>query len=94
MEELIRETLAERFERRMKKRVESGDYRSCAAHDIAPIFEKGLGIKSKELAKDKEFLELRESSGLRLKDGETWSGLRRKPFAAQPPNQRNKRGRR
>ncbi len=34
---------------RMKKRVESGDFRVCAAHDLEPIFEKAFGIKPKEL---------------------------------------------
>lgn len=34
---LIEETLNERLNRRMKKRVDSGDYRVCAAHDVAPI---------------------------------------------------------
>ena len=40
----------------MKKRVYSGDFRVCAAHDVAPILEKALGVKEKYLIRDKEFL--------------------------------------
>ena len=43
---LIEETLNGRLDRRAKKRVQSGDYRICAAHDIAPFgsvrFERGM----------------------------------------------------
>ncbi|KAK3168098.1 hypothetical protein OEA41_004544 [Lepraria neglecta] len=69
--DLIRETLDGRLNRRMKKRVESEDYRVCAAHDLAPIFEKGLSIRPKEFEKDKEFVRLVRTSGLKLKDGES-----------------------
>lgn len=69
----IEMTLHERLERRMKKRVESSDYRVCAAHDLAPIFEKSLGIDPKKLAKDKHFMHLASDKGLRL-DGEVWTG--------------------
>lgn len=48
MAALMEEILNERLNRRMKKRVESGDHRVCAAHDIAPILEKALGIKPKD----------------------------------------------
>jgi len=64
----------------MKKRVESNDYRVCAAHDLAPIFEKALDINPKELARNKEFLALMEKSGLELGDGEEWKGLPKKTF--------------
>jgi hypothetical protein len=70
LEQLIEQTLQERLERRMKKRVESGDYRVCAAHDLAPIFEKAFDIKPKELAKNQEFLDHMEKSGLRFGDGD------------------------
>jgi hypothetical protein len=40
----------------MKKRVYIGDFRVCAAHDVAPILEKALGVKEKYLIRDKEFL--------------------------------------
>ena len=41
----IDETLNKWLNRRMKKRVESSDYRVCAAHDLVSIVEKLLGIK-------------------------------------------------
>ncbi|KAH8780643.1 hypothetical protein F5882DRAFT_267518, partial [Hyaloscypha sp. PMI_1271] len=38
--ELIDEIVQVRLEWRMKKQVESVDFRVCAAHDVAPIVEK------------------------------------------------------
>jgi hypothetical protein len=67
--------LDERLNRRMKKRVESEDYRVCAAHDLAPIFEKALGINPKELAKSQEFLARVDTEG--LKGGAKWLGLKK-----------------
>ena len=61
-----------RSNRRMKKGVESEDYRVCAAHGLAPIFEKGLGIRPKE------FVRLVRTSGLKLNDGESWMGMGKK----------------
>lgn len=43
LEILVQATLDEKLNRRMKKRVESGDFRVCAAHDLAPVFERCLG---------------------------------------------------
>lgn len=72
---LIEEILDERLNRRMKKRVESGDYRVCAAHDVAPILEKALGIKPKDLERNHAFLDTMPANGLHLKHGEPWTGL-------------------
>ena len=72
---LIEETLNEWLERRMKKRVESGDYRVCTAHDVAPILEKALGIKLKALERDQVFLDIMAVNGLHLKPGEQWAGI-------------------
>ena len=72
---LIQETLNERLGRRMKKRVESGDYRVGAAHDVAPILEKALGIKPKDLERDQIFLDAIAANGLHLKPGEQWAGI-------------------
>jgi hypothetical protein len=83
LEAVIRNTLDERLERRLKKRVESGDYRVCAAHDLAPIFETAFNIKPKDLAKDDAFLSLLENSGLKLKIGENWLGLSKRPNIKQ-----------
>ena len=75
MAALIEETLDERLNHRIKKRAESGDYRVCAAHDVAPILEKALGIKPKELKRDNAFLDKISANGLHLMPGEQWMGL-------------------
>ena len=81
LEVVIEETLSERLERRTKKRVESGDYRVCAAHDLAPIFEKVFDIKIKDSATNKEFLAILDRSGLKLRDDDKWTGLGKKSFS-------------
>lgn len=62
----IESTLDERLNRRMKKRVESSDFRVCAAHDLAPIFEAVFDIPPKKLAK--KLVSLISSRGLILRD--------------------------
>ncbi|KAE9382024.1 hypothetical protein N431DRAFT_491285 [Stipitochalara longipes BDJ] len=57
------------------RRAESGDYRVCAAHDIAPILERLFGVKEKDLMRDKEFLGLVENWGVELGGGVVWKGL-------------------
>ncbi|EER37269.1 conserved hypothetical protein [Histoplasma capsulatum H143] len=91
LKERIQHTLEERLNRRLKKRVESGDFRVCAAHDLAPIFEKVFDINPKKLAKDSKFRSLVSINGLRLKsEEELWNGLGNGPpkattkFAYQP----------
>ena len=49
----IEETMNTKLTRRTKKRVESRDFRVCAAHDLAPIFESVFGISQKVLNKDR-----------------------------------------
>ncbi|KAH7383571.1 hypothetical protein BKA64DRAFT_760358 [Cadophora sp. MPI-SDFR-AT-0126] len=75
LEVVIEETLNERLERRLKKREESGDFRVCAAHDLAPILEKALGVSARDLQRDEEFLGLVERCELELGDGEVWRGV-------------------
>lgn len=75
LEDVIQSTLAERLERRMKKRVENGDYRVCAAHDLSPIFEKGFGINHKSLKSDAVFMGLMRENGLELREGEIFEGV-------------------
>jgi hypothetical protein len=70
LEAIIEETLNERLERRLKKRVESGDFRVCAAHDLAPVFEKSFGVKEKELARNERFKEVMGRCGLKLRECE------------------------
>ena len=72
---LIEETLRERLQRRIKKRVEIGDYRVCAGHDVAPILEKTFGIKPKDLERCKAFQDKMAAKGLHLDPGEQWTGL-------------------
>ncbi|TVY67380.1 hypothetical protein LSUE1_G007859 [Lachnellula suecica] len=80
LEQYIEKQLNARLERRKKKRVESGDFRVCAAHDLGLIFEKAFDIKHKELAKDGEFLTILKRSGLELQDGDRWQGVPKKTF--------------
>jgi hypothetical protein len=89
LSQVLATRLDERLGRRMEKRVESGDFRVCAAHDLAPVLGEVLGIESKRLAKEKEkgFVELVDRKGLELGDGQ-WRGLARKSYA---PKGRKKR---
>ncbi|KAL4887914.1 hypothetical protein BDV59DRAFT_206510 [Aspergillus ambiguus] len=89
LSEIVADELSTRLERRTKKRVESGDYRICAAHDLSPILARTLNIDLKQLEKDKEFLRLVGTKGLHL-DGETWKGLKAKSFA--PRNKYRRKG--
>ena len=67
LQELVLSTLDEKLNRRMKKRVATADYRVCAAHDLAPVFEKAFCIKPKDLQKDKKFIKGLTANGLALK---------------------------
>ncbi|CZT51672.1 uncharacterized protein RSE6_12850 [Rhynchosporium secalis] len=80
LEMLIEEELNERLERRLNKRQASGDFRVCAAHDLAPILEKAFDIDPKQLSKEKTFLNLMARSRLKLKEGDEWKGLPKKSF--------------
>ena len=53
----------------------------CAAHDVAPILEQALGVKEKDLMKDKKFVALVEKWGLDLEDGVAWEGIQKLSFA-------------
>ncbi|KAE8139469.1 hypothetical protein BDV38DRAFT_281233 [Aspergillus pseudotamarii] len=76
----VEEELSKRFDRRNKERVESGNFRICAAHDLAPIMPQALGIDLKQLEKDKRFSNLVGEKGLHLR-AESWGGLRKKSFS-------------
>lgn len=92
LEQTVQETLDERLNRRMKKRQESEDYRVCAAHDLAPIFEKAFSLDPKKLDKSKEFVERLNERG--LQGGEDWTGLPNKPICGPkiPPGKNKKKG--
>jgi hypothetical protein len=85
--QIIEQELQTRLERRNKKRVDSGDFRVCAAHDLAPILATTLGTNLKQLDKDKRFLLLTNSRGLDIGD-DKWEGLAAKSFA---PKNKKKR---
>jgi hypothetical protein len=51
------------------------DYRVCAAHDVAPLFEKAFGVKEGGLKRNKEFVKLVRKRGLEL-EREVWLGMR------------------
>jgi hypothetical protein len=85
--QIIEQELQTRLERRNKKRVDSGDFRVCAAHDLAPILATTLGTNLKQLDKDKRFLLLINSRGLDIGD-DKWEGLAAKSFA---PKNKKKR---
>jgi hypothetical protein len=73
--ELIDEIMQVRLEWRMKKRVESVDFSVCVTHDVAPIVEKVLGRKGKDL-RDEEFAGFVEKWGLGLGEGVVWKERR------------------
>ncbi|OCK78606.1 hypothetical protein K432DRAFT_88714, partial [Lepidopterella palustris CBS 459.81] len=61
---------------RLRSRAKSEyDYRVCAAHDVAPLFEKAFGVKEGDLKRDKEFVKLVRKRGLDLGKGEVWLGM-------------------
>ena len=62
----IQATLDQKLNRR--KRIEDHDYRPCAAHDLAPIFERSLGIRPKDLQRDKSFIKALEKNGLDFRE--------------------------
>lgn len=94
LQTVIRETLQERLERRMKKSVQSGDYRVCAAHDLAPIFEKAFCIDQKMLARDTKFLALMTAWRLHLPEDQEWDGLGKRKVVVRSALERKKKGRR
>lgn len=80
LSQILATRLDERLGRRMGKRIESGDFRICAAHDLAPVLGEVLGIEIKRLAKERGFVDLVDKIGLDLGDVR-WEGLSRKSFA-------------
>ncbi|KAI4279950.1 MAG: hypothetical protein L6R38_004841 [Xanthoria sp. 2 TBL-2021] len=67
LEQLILSALETKLERRKKKQLANGDYRVCASHDLAPVFEKAFGVRPKDLAKDKKFVKALTKDGLVLR---------------------------
>lgn len=92
MMQFIEESLAEMLNRRNKKQVSSGDFRVCAAHDMAPIFEKAFGIDQKRLANDLQFIRILEANGLELGD-QKWTGSPKKSFNPADKKKGNRKSR-
>ncbi|KAI9833203.1 MAG: hypothetical protein M1819_003826 [Sarea resinae] len=90
LETLIQETLDERLNRRMKKRVESRDFRVCAAHDMAPIMEKAFDIKPKDLERNEEFITMMEENGLNLEDEQGWLQVSKKGYKEKKGGRRRR----
>lgn len=86
----IREEVGVCLERREKKRVENGDFRVCAAHDMAPVLTGLLGIEPKLMEKDKGFQRLVKEKALELGE-ERWEGLKKKSFAPKQKKKGKKR---
>jgi hypothetical protein len=90
LSQVIEEELQSRLDRRIEKRINTGDFRVCTAHDLAPIIGSMLGIDFKRLEKSKEFLDLLNTRGLNS-GGEDWKGL---PVKSFDPGKRKKAGKR
>ncbi|KAF2125240.1 hypothetical protein P153DRAFT_369942 [Dothidotthia symphoricarpi CBS 119687] len=69
-------TLEKRLQGRIK---ETGDWRICAAHDLAPIFERAFRVNTKDLSKNKVFSKMVQKGGLgALDNGGVWKGIGRR----------------
>ncbi|KAH7130250.1 hypothetical protein B0J11DRAFT_429854, partial [Dendryphion nanum] len=77
---IIRDFFKTTLEKRLKGRMqETGDWKLCAAHDLAPIFEKVFGVSAKDFSKNKVFTMLVQKGGLTsLDDGTVWKGIGRR----------------
>jgi hypothetical protein len=65
LKELLDDFFSQKLEKRKKSRMEeTADYRVCAAHDLAPIFEKVFRVHPKDLAKNKGFIKVLNKGAL------------------------------
>ncbi|PWY83612.1 hypothetical protein BO70DRAFT_403908 [Aspergillus heteromorphus CBS 117.55] len=91
--DLIKNTVIDGKQLTALKRVESGDFRVCAAHDLAPVIGRVLGIDLKQLEKDEKLPALVEERGLNLQ-GEDWTGLEKMSFSSKKKNKKKKKNKR
>ena len=76
LEDLLSEFFQNKLEKRIQGRIKAtGDWRICAAHDLAPIIERAFRVNSKDLSKNKMFVKLVQRDGLQLREGVIWQGL-------------------
>lgn len=73
----------------MGKRVETGDFRICTAHDLAPVLAELLGVDMEMIEKDKGFLNLVRNKWIYIGGGQ-WEGLM-KSFASKGKKNKKKR---
>jgi hypothetical protein len=80
LSDVINQFFTQKLARRLDGRIkEKGDYCICAAHDLAPLFEKAFRLNGKDLAKNKAFTALVGKGGLRALDqGGVWKGVGRR----------------
>jgi len=73
LEKVFESTMKEK----LKKREEKGgkDFRMCAPHDLAPLFERAFGVGYIRLGKSKHFKDLLRKEGLELKEGQRFKGV-------------------
>jgi len=73
LEKVFESTMKEK----LKKREEKGekDFRMCAPHDLAPLFERAFDVKYTKLNKSKHFRDLLRKEGLELKEGQRFKGV-------------------
>lgn len=75
LKDAISDFFAKKLETRVRGRVKStGEWTVCAAHDLAPVFERAFGVRVKELSRDKVFKKLMQKRGLDVSDdGAMWT---------------------
>lgn len=74
LETVIADHLSEKLNRRESKRLATGDHRVCAGHDIAPLLEKILEIRPKDVQNNKAFQKQLRKNGLQLPNDQTFEG--------------------
>ena len=83
MQKVFEREMREKLRRREEKEREMGkeggmgerDFRMCAPHDLAPVFERAFGIQYTKLNKSKHFKELLRNQGLELREGVRFKGV-------------------
>lgn len=77
LKDLLDEFFAQKLEKRLEEMMkETGDYRVCTAHDLAPIVEKVFCVHPKDLAKNKAFGKSVDGKGQSaLDEGGVWKCL-------------------
>jgi hypothetical protein len=84
LQDILEAFFNQKLEARLERRANSEyDYKVCAAHDLAPLYEKAFGVKEGDLKRNKEFVKLVTKRGLHLAKGEVWFGMGSKASRTQ-----------